>query len=795
MLRNYARSALRLLAREKFYVFINAAGLSVGMAAGFLIFSWVREEMSYDTFYPDDDRIYRVVTDWDGEEETGMATAYPMVRSRVLNQFPEVEASARLFNQGFLGSRTRISHDDKVLTNLRFFYGDSTVLSLFGWPVVSGEPRSALSRPNTVVLTRSTAAKFFGDGDPIGKTLRIGADREMEVTAVIEDLPGNSHIHFDVLATMLSHPWIKGAENNLWSGIVFHTYVKLRPGTTPGALQSNIARVLDNFPDDPEHIGKGLDLRLQPVGDIHLTSNRKFELEPNGSLTTVYLFITIAILVLAVAVINYINLSTARHTQRFREVGVRKVMGASRGQLVAQFMMESFGVSLLAFAGALLLSEIARPVLSDLAGRNVFSGSFLEARTLLIAASMAVIIAFTTAILPALSLSSFEPVFLFRPFVAGPARGWNLRKILMVFQFSVSILLTVCTAITYRQIEYLRGAALGYQTDHTVVLDISLPGVRESLSSLKQAFLSLPGVRGATTVSQLPTDIQTAENIDASPSLTQGVYCVSVDPDFFAVMGIPLEQTDPRLSALEPNDTVNRFVLNRSALMALGWTEEEAVGREISIRHGNQRPGPVLAIAEDFHFQSLHHAIAPLAIEFNPDLYQYLLVRLESTDVLGALAAEWDKGTGGLPFDYQFLDERYNRLYRGEQQTGDLFMAFSLIAILVSLLGLFGLASFTLERRTKEMGVRKILGAGAVQVAVLVAWDFLRLMGIAFAVALPLGFWFRERWLAQFAFHAEAGVGLFLAAALLNVTLALLTLLYHTVKISRTNPVDTLRYE
>lgn len=779
-------------------MFINALGLSVGMAASLLIFSWVREEFSYDTLHPDHERLYRVVTDWDGQAEGGMATTYPMIRSRVLNQFPEVAVSARLFHQGFLGSRTRIAHEDKVLTNLRFFYGDSSALSLFGFRVVSGDARTALSRPNTVVLTRSTAQKFFGEENPVGNTLRIGESRDMEITAIIEDLPENSHVHFDVLATMLSHPWIKGAEDNLWSGIVFHTYVKLVPGASTEALEAKIARVLDDFPEDPDHVGKGLDLRLQPVREIHLTSNRKFELEANGNIRVVYLFITIAVLVLGVALVNYVNLTTARHTQRYREVGVRKVLGASRSQLVSQFMTESMGVSLLAFAGAVLAAEIARPILIDLAGKNVFSGSLLEPEVLLVAGIVAVFIAIGTAILPALGLSAFDPVALFRPFAGGSGKGVNLRRVLIVAQFTVSILLTVCTAITYRQMSYLQEAALGYTKDHVLVVDISLPGPRENFAALKSTFAAIPGVVGVTAASQLPTDIQTGENIDASPSKSQGVYCVSVDEDFFGVMGIPLKTTGSGWNAFQPNDSVNRFVLNRSALAALEWTDEQALGREISIRHGNQKPGPVLGVADDFHFQSLHSAIGPLAVEFNPGSFQYVLVKIRPEAVAStvpALAAAWNKLAGGIPFDYQFLDEQYNRLYQAEERSGSLFLVFAGIALFISLLGLFGLASFVLDRRTKEMGLRKILGAEPWRVAILVMKDFLYLTVIAFAAALPLGFWFRENWLAQFAFRADTGIWIFFLCGLINLVLAGLALLYHTVRISRVNPVETLRYE
>jgi len=796
MIRNYFRSTFRLFSKEKLYVFINTVGLAVGMATCFLIYVWVQFELSYDRSYPDHDRIYRVVTLWNNSDEEGCATAFPMVRTRVLSQFPEVLSSARLFDQGFLGSKTLISTADKVLTDLKFYYGDSSALSLFNLPMISGDA-TALSRPNTIVVSETTARKFFGNADVIGKTLKIGQDRDMEITGVVKDLPANAHFHFDVMASMRSHPWIKNAENNLWSGVVFHTYAKLTPGSDPKALESKMAALLNEFPEDHNHFGRQVDLRLQRVTDIHLNSNYKFELEPNGNATTVYLFITIAILVLIVAIVNYTNLATARHTQRYREVGVRKSMGAARSQLVVQFMIESWLIAMLAFLLAFVLAESARPVLLSLSSKAIFSESFFQLRVLFGGLGLTMLVGFITGILPALALSSFSPARLFRP-LGGAPRGITVRKALIVSQFSVSILLTLCTAITYRQVTYLRQARLGYSTDHILVLDISLPGARENVRTLKSEMSHMPGVLGATAVSQLPTDIQTSENIDVSSSESQGVYCVSVDPDFFNVMGIPLIDGADRVLALQPNDTTNYFVLNRSAVDAAGWTAGEASGRNIRIRHGNMKPGPIVGVAEDFHFQSLHHPMGPLAIEFHPESYQYLLVKVKPeglTQTVESISGLWKKLAGGIPFNYQFLDEQYNKLYRTEQQSGSLFIVFASIAVFISLLGLFGLASFAMERRTKEIGMRKILGANAWNIGVLVSKNFLVLIAIAFLIAVPLGYGYETNWLSQFAFRTEIGPGLFLACGLLNAGLALLTLMYHTIRISNTDPVSALRYE
>ena len=798
MIRNYLLATLRILAKEKLYTIINSVGLAIGLATCFLIYSWVRFETSYDASFQDSERIYRIVTKWDGSAEQGIASTYPMVRTRVLSQFPEVEESARLFNQGFLGSKTRIAYQDKVFTDNLFFYGDSTILKIFSFKIVKGNEATALHKPSAVILTKKSAEKFFGFEDPIGKTIVVGTNREFEVTGVIENIPPNAHFHFDLLASMQSHPWIKGAENNVWSGVVFHTYVKLKKGASPAELEKKIANLLDHFPDDPQQNGKNLDLRLQPLRDIHLKSDMKFELEPNGNITYVYLFVTIAALILVVAMINYTNLATARHTQRFKEVGVRKVLGASRKQLITQFMMESLVIALLAFILAVFLVEIARPLLLSLSGQEYWSASLIQPQILLTVVAITLFIGLLTGLSPALALSAFKPVKLFKANVSSFSKGITARKILIISQFTVSIALTICTAVTYKQVKYLQEAKLGYDLDHTIVLNIGFKNIHDKVAILKSQLMNNTSILGTTATSQLPTDIETGENIDITKSQSIGVNCVSVDPDFFKVMGIKVRLGEQLISSIQVSDSLNHFVINESALKSIGWKEEDAINKLISIRHGNQQPGPVVGVVSDFHFQSLHHAMGPLVLEFNPGGYQYLLIKVKRenlSETISFISKKWEEIAGGIPFDYMFLDHEYDNLYKSEQQRGTLFIAFSSIAVLISLLGLFGLSSFAAERRTKEIGLRKILGADMSNIFLLVSKDFLLLLVISFVLALPVGYYYMNTWLSHFAFKTNIGPGLFLLAGSINFLLALFTLSFHSLKISGTNPVETLRYE
>jgi len=798
MFRNYLIASIRTLTKEKLYTVINAVGLAIGLATCFLIYLWVHFETSYDTYFQDSDRVYRVVTNSDNSTDQGIASTYPMVRTRILSQFPEIEHSARLFDRGFLGSKTRITYRDKVFTDSEFYYGDATILNIFPFEILKGNKRDPLGKPNAVIVTQETVEKIFGAEDPIGKMIVMGADREFEITGVIANMPSNMHYHFDVMASMQAHPWIKGAERNVWSGVVFHTYVKLKEGASPLELENKIANLLDNFPNDPDHVGRDVDLQLQPIQDIHLKSDMEFELGTNGNIMYIYLFLTIALLVLVVAIINYTNLATARHTQRFKEVAVRKVIGATRGQLMSQFMTESMVITFVAFVLAGFIVELAQPVLMSLSGQDYLPSGLFEPGLLLAAVCIAIFIGLLTGLAPAIVLSAFKPAKLFKANVSSGAHRFTVRKALIVAQFTVSIALTICTAITYKQVKYMQDAKLGYNLEQTLVLNIDFSHMRGKHTLLKSELLTNSSIIGATAASQLPTDIQTGENIDITSAQSLSVSCVSVDPDFFEVMGIDVKQGEELISSIEVSDTINHFVVNESAMKYIGWTEFEALNKQMSIRHGNQQPGSVMGVVGDFHFQALHHAITPLVLEFDPSAFQYLLVKVESenlSETIDFISSKWDEVAEGIPFDYFFLDQQYDNLYKSEKRSGTLFIIFSLVAIFISLLGLFGLSSFAVERRTREIGLRKILGAHVSDILLVISKDFLFLLLISFALALPLGYYFMQTWLANFAFRTTIGPGLFLLAGSINIVLGLLTLSYHSLRISDTNPVETLRCE
>jgi putative ABC transport system permease protein len=799
MILNYLLSAHRFLVREGFISILHISGLAIGLAASLAISAWVIFETSYDKSLDPSGSLYRVVTLPEGASgHDAIASTYPMVRSRILSQFPEVAASTRLFDEGFLGSKTRIKLDGKIFTDSKFYYGDDNFLTLFPFEMVSGDRNEALKSPNSVVITRSTAKKFFGDAQPMGKVLTIGDGREFQVTAIIEDIPANVHFHFDLLASMQSHPWIRNAEVNVWSGVVFHTYVSLSEGASPSVLEQKIRSYLDNFPGDPKHFGRSVAFRLQPVNDIHLKSHLKFELEPGGNIMYVYLFVTIGLMVLGLAIINYINLATARHAQRFREIGVRKSLGASRLQLVGQFMTESVLTTFMASVMAFLILVISGPRLINILGATFSSQDLLQPPALLAAAAIVVLTILATGLVPAVILSNYRPLQLLRGNSAATPGGLTLRKVLLISQFGGSMALTICTLITSRQVHYIKDMDLGYDRMQIVVLDIGFPELFRRYDILKSSLLTNSSILGATATSQLPSDIQTGENIDVSASRSLSVNYVSVDHDFFDVMDIDVNQGGDRIKSLQESDSLNHFAFNQSAVDALGWRTGEVLNQQISIRHGNMRPGPVMAVFDNFHFHSLHRGVEPLVVEFDPQSFRYLLIKVNGSDLPGTIqfiASRWKEVAGGIPFEYQFLDQEYNNLYISETKSNDLLTLFAGLAQFISVLGLFGLTSFAVQRRTKEIAMRKVLGARVAGIVMLIGKEFVLLLVISFVVATVAGYLFMRSWLAGFAFRTDIGPGLFMLAGALNFLLAIATISIHSLKIAATKPVDALGQE
>lgn len=794
MIKNYIKIAFRNFLKERQYSFINIFGLAIAFTTCFFIYSWIKHEMSYDKFHKDAGLIYRINTKTIGQQEQGLATTYPVVKTLILDQIPEITNTVRIYNTGLFGSVVKVTYGNKIFTNDRFYYGDSTFFDIFSYKILYGDSKNPLSRPNSVVITKSTAEKYFGQEDPIGKLLIIGEGREFEVTVVVEDVPENSHFKFDILASMQSHPWISRV-TQFGSGVVYGTYVKLQPGSTPNVVKEKIDDILFNqiFAGQEK---PSQELVLQPLTDIHLKSHYEFEMEANGNIKYIYIFSLIVFLLLIIAAINYVNLATARSMRRAREIGVRKVMGAFRGQLIKQYLAESIILCFIAAILAIAFIELLKQPFQEITGKygiiNIYA---FENLGLLIFISLGV--GLFAGVFPALILSSFQPVKVLRGKFGNYSGRFSLRKALVVFQFAVSMVLILSTLVIYRQLNFMQDKKLGYNKDHVVVLNLTSTSFDYKL--LKNELLNTSAIVNASAASQLPTNIQTGEGINIFNDEDRiEASTISIDRDFFKTMDLEMLEGNQAVENLKEDQYLNKYVINESVLNSIGFNSSEIVGREIKVRHGNMQFGPIIGVVKDFHFQSLHHPISNLIFEFDESLFQYLLIRVQPQHIektLESIKNTWHNVAGDIPFDYQFLDQEYNKLYLAELKMSRLFIAFGIMATLIASLGLFGLTALSVEKRVKEIGIRKVFGASIQQIIRLLSKDFSILILIAFVTAIPIALYLMDQWLENFAYKTTISFELIGLTGIMALLIAVLTVGYYSFKAARSNPVETLKYE
>ena len=794
MFKYFLKIALRNFYRNKLYTLINVSGLALGLTVSFIIFSWVLSELNYDKFNKDHERIGRLVIM--DEKGNGRASVSPAVKPLLLDRIPEVENSVRIFKSGFSGEKTKVVYQDKVFTNDEIMYADSDFFEIFSFPFRSGNGGAALVKSNSAVITEKTARKYFGDDDPVGKILQISDNVLLEVTAVLKNLPP-SHIYFDILVSMKSHPWgddLSGC--GLGSCWVFNTYMKLHPNVPAEIIIGKINSIL---PDvlDPQQARDYQDIfKIQRLTDIHLKSSLDMELGANNDIKYVYLFSTISILVLLMAGINYINLATACSFERFKEVGVRKVLGAFKSQLMIQYLGESVLITLGSLFISVILIELIQPALS-VNNNFMFSGIYGNIPLLLALAGIAVIYGMIAGYFPSMVLSSFNPLAILKAGTGITDSKGGLRKALVVIQFSISIILLICTGIIYQQLHYMKNIKLGYTKDHVLILNTGYSDILENYENFKNDLLMDSRIIAATMVSQLPIDILTGEYIDIHEN-KYSVFYLSIDPDFFKTMNVRVISGSANIEDLKPENYQNRYVINEQAMNEIGWEAEEALGQELSIRHGNMKPGPVIGIVEDFNFQSMHHSRGPLVFEFVPGDYKYMLLRINPGNIdetLKFIGSRWKDISGGIPFEFSFLDQEYDRLYKSETRAGNLFFVFAMISILIAMMGLFGLASFAAFKRTREIGIRKVFGASTLGILRLLSGDFAFLVLISFLISLPISYLLMNLWLSEFAYKVEINPIIIILAGLSVLILALLTVGYHSIRASNSDPVKTLRYE
>ena len=784
VLTNYLKIAFRTIRRHKAYTFINVTGLAIGMACCLLILLLVKDELSYDRFHEKADRIYRVT--WDVGDFGKTAAVPASMISRFRADFPEVEAATHLIRR-----RTTIRHEQEWVDEARFYYADEALFEVFTFPFIKGDPNTALREPNTLVLTASTARRYFGDDDPLGQTLTLHDGTDLRVTGVVEDVPTNAHFTFDAVLSLITLTGAEGlSKHDQALGFQGWQYLLL---TQPEAAATVDARLDAITSGDDEAIvayfGWWLtngSFDLQPLTEIHLYSNLAGEAEPNSDVVYLYIFSLIALFILLLACINYMNLTTARSVSRGKEVGVRKVIGAQRGQLARQFLSESLILSLGALVLAVVLLEVLLPVFNTLIGKT-YTLSYAP-ETLGLFVVVALLTGLFAGSYPAFYLARLAPIRMLRGGGGRHSSGW-LRKSLVTFQFTVSIVLIIATLVMQHQLGYLQNKRLGYDTEQ--IMQVPLRGsLADQAVAFKTELSRLSGVVNASLASGVPGrgGFRSMYGDEG-----QHVRLLFADPDYLETMGMTLvdgRNFDPTRIA----DTTG-FLINELGARYFGLTDK--IGQPGSDPFWEQAQTP-LGIVSDFHTTSLHEPIIPTVIVMDARQYQTVVLRLRAghvAETLAALEATWQRFVPDEPFRYLFLDALLADQYRAEQRLGSLFIAFSLLAILIACLGLFGLVAFTAEQRTKEIGIRKVFGATVANLVALLSKDFLKLVVLASMIAAPVAYFATDRWLQDFAYRVEISWWIFLMAGLAALGIALLTVAYQSIKAALADPAESLRYE
>lgn len=803
MFSNYFKTAWRSLLKNKLFSAINIFGLSLGIALCYTILLYVKDELSYDRFNTKADRIARIIfqANINGGNINESVTMPPVAKT-LKADFPQVEDVTRFKDMG----TPKIKVEDKVFKEDRFAFADANIFSLFTLPLVEGNAATALTKSNTVVITQSLAQKYFGTEPAIGKTLVVNDNKDLfTITGVMADIPSNAHFHFALMASMASWP---DAQSDSWMGSGYYTYLLLRPGATLQQLEAKFPAMVERYmgPQIEQNMGislakfrtngNSLGFALQPLTAIHLHSATNNELEPGGNATYVYIFSGIALFMLIVACINFINLSTAGASRRAKEVGVRKVIGSGKAQLIGQFLSESMLIALIAVAVAILMVYLALPAFNTIAGK-AFT---LEPLSLLGFAALGIVVGLIAGIYPAFYLSSFQPIAVLKGKLTSPVKRLSLRSALVITQFVISVGLMIATVVVYQQMKFIREKNLGYNREQILTIPNSyLLGQNEQ--NFKNQLLQDSRVVSATVSLYKPVGPSNYNNALAYPAgndhlLVNGVD-FHIDEQYIPTFGMRIV-AGRNFSPAYPTDS-SGIILNETAVKALGWDNANAIGKTV-IRQNSDKginyAFHVVGVVQNFNFRSLHESITPLFMSLSPE--GGLIFKIKTKDVAGLLAtmkSHWDQYNTGEAFSYSFLDDLYNKTYAAEQKTGTILNIFAALTILVACLGLFGLATYTAEARTKEIGIRRVLGATVGQVTGMLSTQFIRLVGIASLIAFPIGWLAMNRWLEGFAYRVSIQWWVFAMAGMVAVLVAILTVSVQAIKAAVANPVKSLRSE
>lgn len=797
MLRNYLTISLRNLRKHLTYSFINIAGLALGLSTCLLLVTWITHELSYDRFHKNAAGIYRVSMEYSFGGHVAKPSVSPNALLPALLSQPETITGVRVYNPS-LQNPYVVTHGDKIFEESKFYFADSAFFEVFTFELISGNPQKALLEPNSVILTEKIASKYFGQENPIGQLLTINNSSEYKVTGVMKNPPANSLLQFDFLASFNSIP--AGRDEPTWWSANYQTFVLLQENENISSLEKKINAIVKEAVA-AELTGENDYVRynFMPLTDIYLRSDMD-EFEVVGDIKYVYIFSGVALLILVIACINYINLATARAAGRAKEVGIRKVSGAIRNQLFAQFIGESFMITLMSFGLALFIAAALLPFFNSLTGKN-FSYDVLFDPSFIFYASLGlIVVALTAGAYPALALTGFNPVQVLKGNFKTSAKGIWLRKSLVVFQFGISVVLIAATIIVIKQLDFIRSKKLGFERENTIILPLDKPteAAYETLKNeLKRKGAALFVSRG----SESPANIKAGYAINAAGREGPGVVTTGLmaDEEYLPALGMELLAGRNFLTEdlrLASEDTIFTFIVNQSMLNALFIAEEDAVGSRLSL-HG--RTGEIIGVVKDFHFSSLHKPIGPLVIFPQEQQFEKIFVKLPSGEVdkrLSDVENIYSQLLAHRPFEFEFLDQQYASLYHAEQRMGTVASVFATLAIIIACLGLFGLVSFSAEQKKKEIGIRKVLGATSSGIVMLLTRDFSKLVIIAIVIGLPLADWLMSGyWLSDFAYKTPVGFWPYVISAVACVVIAFATIAYEAVKASLIDPAETLRNE
>jgi putative ABC transport system permease protein len=815
MLKNYLTVAFRNIIRHKVYSVVNLAGLAVGMACTVLILLWVQSELSFDRYHEKADRIYRLASNWNfGKWQGRYAISNHAVGPTMQKDYPEIVKACR-FRPIRSGAVTQ--YNDQKFREEGIFYADNSVFDIFRFPLIKGDPKSALTTVHSVVITEDIAKKYFGHENPLGKILKMtfqdwdvfgntfvasNAKLDAIVTGVIKNVPRNSHFTFNMLLSFETlYHYNEKQRGRWWGDLGIYTYLLTREDCDPKELKKKFPALIDkHIGEDLKAVKGSLEFFLEPLKNIHLYSDAKWDKSRYGSIAYVYTFSAIALFILLIACINFMNLSTARSANRAKEVGVRKAVGAHRGNLINQFLGESLLLGLISLLIALGLVEIFLPAFRSLSGSEFKFNNLIVSQLILELIGLVLFVGFIAGSYPALFLSAFQPVRIFTGHLKASAANLRFRSVLVVTQFTISIGLIAGTIIIFYQLNYMQHKNLGFGKEHIAVLRILDHTMRRSIDSVKDELLNLSGIAGVTVSSVPPgygarINVFLPEGYDLNQA--QMMRSISIDTDFIPTIGLEMvagRNFSPEITT----DSSKSILINQTAARQFGWNNP--IGKQIQELDNWDTTKTVVGVVRDFHVESLHNKILPLLIENEPSRFRFILIKIRPgslSETLSFLKEKWKEIDPTATFDYWFLDdsESFSWHYQSEQRLSQIFSYFALLAIFIACLGLFGLASFTADQRTKEIGIRKAMGASISSIVMLLLKEFAKWILIANIIAWPIAYFTMNRWLQNFAYRINIGLGVFILAGSIAMVIALLTVCYQALKAARRNPVDALRYE